>query len=348
MNVTAALVYDNQTYQDITIQTSLYQATVSFPTYSTPLPSYRSALNMSDNDLSQSSIGVYFIPYAYGNTLKSKLNDTYDSSDSTIRTFWSITTYFPQDDSSSGFIGSIRGYFAYIVALAAVFVIGVIFLRWWKLRRLRLNNTNDPIGNNVIYLQQRVNQIDPLPVNIVNSLPVKQYEMGSTKNLNCAICLEDFTPEKGDVRMLPCGHGFCVLCIDPWLTQKSTLCPICKWDCLPPEIRQERETDNDSTYPIDMYETRYASSLVTQHDVHHAGEHRDGPLSTAIEMNNLAHNQPEVEANSIPSDVSTCNSQAQEAAVLHSSDVQRNENISSPHLEPKNEQKDEFSKEIHK
>lgn len=124
MNVTAALVYDNQTYQDITIQTSLYQATVSFPTYSTPLPSYRSALNMSDNDLSQSSIGVYFIPYAYGNTLKSKLNDTYDSSDSTIRTFWSITTYFPQDDSSSGFIGSIRGYFAYIVALAAVFVIG--------------------------------------------------------------------------------------------------------------------------------------------------------------------------------------------------------------------------------
>lgn len=126
------------------------------------------------------------------------------------------------------------------------------------------------------------------------------------------------------------------------------MCPICKWDCLPPEIRQERETDNDSAYPIDMYETRYASSLVTQHDVHHADEHHDGPLSTAIEMNNLAHNQPEVEANSIPSDVSTCNSQAQEAAVLHSSDVQCNENISSPHLEPKNEQKDEFSKEIHK
>jgi hypothetical protein len=93
----------------------------------------------------------------------------------------------------------------------------------------------------------------------------------------------------------------------------------------------------------------YASSLVAQHDVHHADEHRDGPLSTAIEMNNSAHNQPEVEANSIPSDVSTCNSQAHEATVLHSSDVQRNENISSPsQLEPKNEQKDEPLKEIHK
>lgn len=124
MNVTAALIYDNQTYSGISIKTALYQATVSFPEYSTPLPSDRSVLNMTDNDLSQSSIGVYFVPYVYGNTLKSKLNKTYNSSDPTIRTFWSITTYFPQDDSSNGFVGSIRGYFAYIIALAAIFVIG--------------------------------------------------------------------------------------------------------------------------------------------------------------------------------------------------------------------------------
>ena len=72
---------------------------------------------------------------------------------------------------------------------------------------------NDPNDTNAIHLSQRVQQPDPLPVDIVNALPIKLYEPGISKNINCAICLDDFAPGKSDVRILPCGHGFCVLCI---------------------------------------------------------------------------------------------------------------------------------------
>ncbi|KAG1048178.1 hypothetical protein G6F43_009415 [Rhizopus delemar] len=274
MNVTAAFIYDNQLDPDVSVKTSLYQATITFPTYSTPLPSNRSVLNMTDNDLTQSSIGVYFIPYAYGNTLKSKLNDTYNPSNPNIRTLWSITTYFLQDDSSDGFLGSIKGYLAYIIALAAIFLIGIIFLRWWRIRRLREDYPNDLTGNNNIHLHQRASQVDPLPVDIVNALPIKQYEPGLTKNVNCAICLDDFLLGKNDVRVLPCAHGFCVLCIDPWLTQKSTLCPICKWDCLPSEARQQREGANDeSAHTVSIADS--SISIVTQVHNDQATEQRD-------------------------------------------------------------------------
>jgi len=46
-------------------------------------------------------------------------------------------------------------------------------------------------------------------------------------NESCAICLDDF-PENLPIKLLPCGHGFHAGCIDPWLNERSELCPICK------------------------------------------------------------------------------------------------------------------------
>lgn len=43
----------------------------------------------------------------------------------------------------------------------------------------------------------------------------------------CTICLEDFcVGEK--VKVLPCGHEYHCECIEPWLLEKSSLCPLCK------------------------------------------------------------------------------------------------------------------------
>lgn len=127
--------------------------------------------------------------------------------------------------------------------------------------RRRISARNEQVVYSDYILRSRVNQIDPLPVNLVNALPIIYYTADRVKNGNCAICLDDYVENKSQLRMLPCGHGFCVLCIgkndwkvkecqrrlivsyplDPWLTQKSTFCPICKFDCLPSDQRRERQ-----------------------------------------------------------------------------------------------------------
>ncbi|GAM91619.1 hypothetical protein ANO11243_096710 [Dothideomycetidae sp. 11243] len=49
----------------------------------------------------------------------------------------------------------------------------------------------------------------------------------------CAICLDDFVPAESRVRQLPCDHIFHPDCVDVFLTQNSSLCPLCKKSALP-------------------------------------------------------------------------------------------------------------------
>ncbi|KAJ2350094.1 hypothetical protein GGH92_002378 [Coemansia sp. RSA 2673] len=45
----------------------------------------------------------------------------------------------------------------------------------------------------------------------------------------CIVCIDDFVLGS-KMRILPCGHNYHIECIDPWLTTKSSLCPLCKYD----------------------------------------------------------------------------------------------------------------------
>ncbi|KAJ8104245.1 hypothetical protein POJ06DRAFT_279736 [Lipomyces tetrasporus] len=45
----------------------------------------------------------------------------------------------------------------------------------------------------------------------------------------CPICFEPFLPGQ-DLRVLPCHHGFHAACVDPWLLNSSSQCPLCRVD----------------------------------------------------------------------------------------------------------------------
>jgi hypothetical protein len=49
----------------------------------------------------------------------------------------------------------------------------------------------------------------------------------------CPICLEDYISGETEIRELPCGHIFHPDCIDTFLANNSSLCPMCKKSCLP-------------------------------------------------------------------------------------------------------------------
>jgi len=75
----------------------------------------------------------------------------------------------------------------------------------------------------------------------------------SGEALGCSICTDDFETGQ-DLRVLPCDHKFHPACIDPWLLNVSSTCPLCRVDLRPegytePEVPTTEAGENGGLPP---------------------------------------------------------------------------------------------------
>lgn len=66
-----------------------------------------------------------------------------------------------------------------------------------------------------------------VPEEGINKIKESLFEPNQFKNDNCAICLEDFKKSE-KIKILDCKHNFHSDCINPWLSQYSNKCPLCR------------------------------------------------------------------------------------------------------------------------
>lgn len=69
-------------------------------------------------------------------------------------------------------------------------------------------------------------------------------EPAEFNNHTCAICLEDFLPGESLI-ILPCKHSFHSNCITPWLTERSSTCPLCKRVLLNDDDDEDENADDE-------------------------------------------------------------------------------------------------------
>jgi hypothetical protein len=99
--------------------------------------------------------------------------------------------------------------------------------------------------------------VTPVTTQTLDLIPVQKYEeaivilippspgheMTVSEQDLCVICQQNYK-EDDLIRQLPCHHYYHQACIDPWLTEFSPKCPLCKCDV---KIEDENQGTSQTT-----------------------------------------------------------------------------------------------------
>ena len=194
-------------------------------------------------------------------------------------------------------IGFSVGFLVLSLSLVVLFIC-IVYCRWRARRRGLYNfpgrtGGRDPLQQRVaqarlerqeliesILRQLQELQIEhgrPLGEEATRALPQKRFSEAARRDSSsdketCAICVDEFQQEDM-VRILPCSHFFHPDCIDPWLTEHSSMCPLCKQSVSqqneqPPRLRAPYEinplssTSSSSVTSLEDFATPSATTPV--------------------------------------------------------------------------------------
>ncbi|KAK9456632.1 hypothetical protein V1511DRAFT_520615 [Dipodascopsis uninucleata] len=107
-----------------------------------------------------------------------------------------------------------------------------------KMNTIRTENEVGPQNGSVTTINDADQMIESNEQSKESNVITPQESNGSTISLpaslmistnECPICFEPFKAGQ-NLRVLPCHHGFHADCVDPWLLNSSSQCPLCRVD----------------------------------------------------------------------------------------------------------------------
>ncbi|OAD75405.1 hypothetical protein PHYBLDRAFT_143650 [Phycomyces blakesleeanus NRRL 1555(-)] len=238
LNVEAVIIYDNTSYPagDIEYTLTATVGTTFIQAYSGELVNERNISHMLDNNIvvGNRSLPLYFVPRLYGRALLNSYAKAFAKLTANETSYWMLapvvrakewTSSTSTNNSTASQPGTgvdstpTGSHEQTLEEFKSIIIAAFILLRWWMKRSLANQLAQETQRREEIYRMEQLKK--PLPINVLNSFPVVKYKTGCVRDTSCSICLDDFEEDVHEIRILPCGHGFCVLCIGKYYYPKK-------------------------------------------------------------------------------------------------------------------------------